>query len=683
MSFQLDPFQLQAIEWIEKEHSLLVSAPTGSGKTLIAEKAVEKALSRGEQVIYTAPIKALSNQKFRDFQERFGKETVGILTGDVSINREAPLLIMTTEIYRNSLFEDSERIQKIGWVIFDEVHYLDDAQRGTVWEEALLFTPPEVRILALSATIPNVQELAEWIRQIHQRPIAVIEETHRPVPLHFLFQCQGKILTNTKSLRKEGYLQRDNWQLSMRERRRGFQPPRARPNRLHDILKHLINGDQLPAIYFAFGRKRTATLAWEVAHFDLLREAERREVRSLYDALLARYDLAGDKTAEEIRPLIEQGIAYHHAGMLPTLKEVIERLFTSRLIKLIFTTETFALGINMPARSVVFDELEKFYGTGFKPLTTRDFFQMAGRAGRRGMDPEGFVYCRIHPNDIPFPEVERILYGKPEPVRSQLNATYATLLNLYRTLGHRLLEIYPRSFHFFQSSKRKREEGLELLKNKLALLQEMGYITDAGTTGTQGTSNSPSKNSTVNWTSPGNPLSKENRCQGTLTVKGEFAASIFGFELLLTEMYTDGALEQLDEAKLNVFLAGLIFEPRKNDEAPRLGKDHGELLKMTQHYHRMVFKWESNFRVTPHTKPPYFHLARPIEAWTQGKDFEKICQLTSEDEGSLVRYIRMVIQLLREIANAPHASEGLKAKARRARAMIDRDVVDAEKQLRI
>jgi len=654
-SFQLDPFQLQAIEWIEKEHSLLVSAPTGSGKTLIAERAVEKALARGEQVIYTAPIKALSNQKFRDFQEHFGKETVGILTGDVSINSGAPLLIMTTEIYRNCLFENAERIQKIGWVIFDEVHYLDDAQRGTVWEEALLFTPPEIRILALSATIPNVQELADWIRQIHQRPIAVIEETHRPVPLHFLFQCQGKILTNTKSLRKEGYLQRDNWQFSMRERRRGFQPPRARPNRLHDILKHLIEGDQLPAIYFAFGRKRTATLAWEVAHFDLLREAERRQVRALYEELLARYDLAGDKTAEEIRPLIEQGIAYHHAGMLPTLKEVIERLFTSRLIKLIFTTETFALGINMPARTVVFDELEKFYGTGFKPLTTRDFFQMAGRAGRRGMDPEGFVYCRIHPNDIPFPEVERILYGKPEPVRSQLNATYATLLNLYRTLGHKLLEIYPRSFHFFQSSKRKRDEGLDLLKNKLALLLEMGYITDQGTA----------------------------EAQDMLTVKGEFAASIFGFELLLTEMYTDGALEQLDEAKLNVFLAGLIFEPRKNDEAPRLSKDHGELLKMTQHYHRMVFKWESNFRVTPHTKPPYFHLARPIEAWTQGKDFEKICQLTSEDEGSLVRYIRMVIQLLREIANAPYASEGLKAKARRARTLIDRDVVDAEKQLRV
>lgn len=648
MTFQLDPFQLKAIEWIEKEHSLFVSAPTGAGKTLIAENAVDKALSRGEQVIYTAPIKALSNQKFRDFQTRFGQDNVGILTGDVSINADAPILIMTTEIYRNSLFENTERIKKIGWVIFDEVHYLDDVERGTVWEEALLFTPPEIRILALSATIPNVQELASWIQSIHQRSIAVIEETHRPVPLHFLFQCQGKIFTNTKSLRKEGYLQRDNWQLTPREKRRGFRPPRAKPNRLNDLVDGLMNRDQLPAIYFAFGRKRTALLAWEIAHFNFLSGKERHEVCELFEELLKRYDLAGEKSAEEMRPLIEQGIAYHHAGMLPTLKEIIERLFTSRLIKLIFTTETFALGINMPARTVIFDELEKFYGTGFRPLSTRDFFQMAGRAGRRGMDAEGFVYCRIHPNDIAFSEVERILYGKPEPVLSQFNATYATLLNLYKMLGHKLLEIYPRSFHYFQSSKRKREKGLELLQNKIALLQEIGYLTDQG-----------------------------------LTNKGEFAASIFGFELLLTEMYTDGAMEKFDEAQLNVFLAGLIFEPRKGDEPPRLGKDHGELLKLTQHYHRMIYKWESNFRITPLTKPPHFHLARAVEAWTNGQSFEKICQLTPEDEGSLVRYLRMVIQLLREIAHAPYASESLKNKARHARELIDRDVVDAEKQLRI
>ncbi|HNX68075.1 MAG TPA: DEAD/DEAH box helicase [Candidatus Omnitrophota bacterium] len=648
MTFQLDPFQQEAIAWIEKETSLLISAPTGSGKTLIAEAAVEKALARGEEVIYTAPIKALSNQKFRDFQTRFGPEKVGILTGDVSINSAAPIVIMTTEIYRNSLFENTGRIRRVGWVIFDEVHYMDDPERGTVWEEALLFTPPEIRLLALSATIPNVRELAQWIQQIHQRPIQVIEESHRPVPLHFLFQCQGQFFTNTKSLRKEGYLQRDNWQLSQREKRRGFQAPRARPNRLFNLLDHLIREDQLPALYFAFSRKRTAALAWEIAHYDLLRPKEREQVQVLYEELLQRYDMVGERSAEEMRPLIEQGIAFHHAGMLPTLKEIIERLFTSKLIKLIFTTETFALGINMPARTVVFDELEKFYGTGFKALTTRDFYQMAGRAGRRGIDTEGFVYCRVHPNDIPFPEVQRVLYGTPEPVRSQFNAAYATLLNLYRDLGEGLLDIYPRSFHYFQSSARGRDEGFDLIRGKLSLLKEMGYVSD-----------------------------------GKLSAKGEFAASVFGYELLLSEMYTDGTLEKLDESQLNVFLAGLIFEPRKGDEPPRLAKHHEDLLKTTQHYHRMIHKWESNFRVRPYTKPPHFHLAKAVDAWTRGQPFDKVRQLISEDEGSLVRYLRMVIQLLRELAHAPHASESFKTKARKARELIDRDVVDAEKQLRV
>ncbi len=649
MEFRLDSFQQQAVEWIDKDHSLLISAPTGSGKTLIAEKAIEKALSRGASVIYTAPIKALSNQKFRDFQARFGPDKVGILTGDVSINAGAPLLIMTTEIYRNSLFENSERIKRTHWVIFDEVHYMDDYERGTVWEEAILFTPPEIRILALSATIPNVRELATWMQTAHDRPVAVIEETKRPVPLHFFYQCQGHFFTNLKSLRKDGYYSRDNWELSPRERRRGFRQMRAKPNRLSELLDHLIREDRLPAIYFAFSRKRTAHLAWEIAHYDLLSKNERSRVTELFDELCKKYDLAEERSAQDIRPLVEQGIAYHHAGMLPTLKEVIERLFTSRLIKLIFTTETFALGINMPARTVIFDELEKFYGTGFRALTTRDFYQMAGRAGRRGMDKEGFVYCRILPHDIPFPQVERIIFGKPEPVRSQFNAAYATILNLYRDLGDELLEIYPKSFHYFQSSRRMRDDGFDLIRNKLNLLKDLRYIED-----------------------------------GKLTGKGEFASSIFGYELLLTEMYQDKVFEGFDEARLNVFLMGLIFEPRKGiDEPPKLSHQNEKLLKLIQHYHRLIHKKEQTFRIRPYTKPPHFHLAKAVEAWTRGEPFDKVARDTTEDEGTLVRYFRMVTQLLREIMHAPHASEDLRKKAAKARGLIDRDVVDAEKQLRV
>ncbi len=647
MAFQLDPFQQKAIEWIDQEHSVLVSAPTGAGKTLIAESAIEKALARQESVIYTAPIKALSNQKYRDFRARYG-ERVGILTGDVSLNPEAPIVVMTTEIYRNSLFENLERIAKVGWVIFDEVHYLDDPERGTVWEEALLFTPPEIRILALSATVPNVRELAEWIRSVHGRPIAVVEEVHRPVPLEFLFQCQGKILNQMNRLRQEGYLHRDDWRLTSRERRRGWRPMRAKPNRLDPLLRHLVEKERLPAIYFIFGRRRAEILAGEAAQFDFLSEGERKEIGSLYDRLLTRHDLVHEKSAQDLLPLIERGIAYHHAGMLPTLKEVVEQLFTSRLIKLIFTTETFALGINMPARSVIFDELEKFYGTRFRNLKTRDFYQMAGRAGRRGMDERGTVYVRIHPHDIPYPEVERILYGKNEPIRSQFNAAYATLLNLYRDFGPSLCDVYPRSFHYFQSSRKRREEAADLIERKLALLEEMGYLKKEG-----------------------------------LPLKGEFAASLFGYELLLSEMQEAGFLDELDEFRLLVLLSGLVFEPRKGAPPPPLSHAHERLLKAAEHYSALIHRRESKLRIFPYTKPPHFHLAPAIEAWARGETFEKLSRLTPTDEGELVRYFRMVIQLLRELLSAPHASERLRRTAQRARVLINRDIVDAERQLRI
>lgn len=647
MPFTLDPFQQKAIEWIEKEHSVLVSAPTGAGKTVIAEAAIEKALSRNEEVIYTAPIKALSNQKYRDFRALYG-ERVGILTGDVSLNPDAPILIMTTEIYRNSLFEDLGRVKKVGWVIFDEIHYLNDPERGTVWEEALLFTPAEIRILALSATCPNIQELADWIRSIHDRPIAVVEESHRPVPLGFIFQCQGQFFDDPSRLRHLGYFNRENWRLSQRERRRGVRPLRARPNRLDTLLKELEKKKHFPAIYFVFGRRRAESLSWEAVQFDFLGEPERKEILGLYETLLERYDLRNEKSAQEMRPLIEHGIAYHHAGMLPTLKEIIEQLFTSRLIKLIFTTETFALGINMPARSVIFDELEKFYGAGFRHLTTRDFYQMAGRAGRRGMDERGFVYIRVHPQDIAYPEVQRILYGKTEPMQSQFNAAYATLLNLYRDFGRKLIDIYPRSFHYYQSSAKGRREGFDLIERKLSLLRELGHFTEAG-----------------------------------LTPKGEFAGSLFGYELLLSEMHADGVLEGLDEFDLAALLSGLIFEPRKGNVLPRLSRQNERLLKGAEHYSSLIHRWERKFNIFPYTKHPHFHLAPAIEAWARGETFDKLFRLTTADEGELVRYFRMVNQLLRELLHAPHTSPKLCETVRRARQLIDRDVIDAEKQLRV
>ncbi|MBU4311435.1 MAG: DEAD/DEAH box helicase, partial [Candidatus Omnitrophica bacterium] len=365
-----DAFQKRSIDYIKDGQSVIVSAPTGAGKTVIAEYIILDCLKKGEKVIYTAPIKALSNQKFRDFQVNF-PDKIGILTGDVSINPKAPVLIMTTEIFRNKVLEEGSNVGDYSWIIFDEVHYLDDYERGTVWEESLIFLPPHMKMLALSATIPNIDELAAWLESIHKLPLKTVKEAKRPVPLHFFYQTQGQVIDNLHSVKSIAY---------KKDAHRYHGPRYARhkhfkPNRADLLIKNLHEDNKLPCIYFSFGRRRCEYLANEMIKFDFLNREEKVNIIDLYNKLCEKFELSNDKSAQMLIPLIERGIAYHHAGMLPTLKEVVERLFTSRLIKIIFTTETFALGINMPARTVIFDELRKFYGKYFATLKTRDFYQ--------------------------------------------------------------------------------------------------------------------------------------------------------------------------------------------------------------------------------------------------------------------------------------------------------------------
>ncbi len=652
-----DPFQQKALTAIDAEKSVLVSAPTGAGKTAIAEYAIVKALARRQRVVYTAPIKALSNQKYRDFSLLY-PDQVGLLTGDVTLNPDAPLLIMTTEIYRNQLFEDPARLSNTFWVIFDEVHYLDDPERGTVWEEAMMFSPEHVRFIALSATAPNIEELAEWIRRVLGHPLEVILEKNRPVPLRHYFQCQGRIFKDTIALKKEGYLHREVWPSGHRffdqgrKRRsfgRGHPPfPSAKPNRTDELVRYLSQNGQLPCLYFSFGRRRTEELAWEMLRFDFLSQDEKERVAALYRDLCGRFDLLNEPSALDMRRLVERGIAFHHAGMLPTLKEVIERLFTSRLIKLIFTTETFALGINMPAKSVAFDEMRKFDGQRFGFLSTRDYFQMAGRAGRRGIDAEGYVYSKVNPHDLPLPVLLRIVYGRPEPIESQFNSCYATLLNLYATHGDKLLEFYPKSFHYFQSGKKDRQRSVSLLERKIELLKVLGHI--------------------------GN---------NALTSKGSFACWMYGYELVLSEMLENGSLETLNETKLAVLLCALVYEPRRKDADEALPSHLKEVEKKALGPLKIIASKEAAFQVFPKTKRPCFNLARATEAWVQGCYFSDLGRYSDVDEGELIRYFRMVIQLLRQLKNAPLVSDRLKKTASGAMQKINRGLVDAEKQLRV
>lgn len=505
---QYDRFQKEAIEHINQGNSVIVSAPTGAGKTVIAEHVITECLKDNRGVIYTAPIKALSNQKYRDFQGLYGNR-IGILTGDVSINPDAPVLIMTTEIFHNKALEEPESLKNYTWIIFDEVHYIDDEERGTIWEESIMFLPEHMKMLCLSATVPNISELSRWIESVHKTDFKQVIETERPVPLHFFFQCQNEVLDRLKKLHQSGYKKQISYSYHGKRR---FAHTFFKANRLQSLLHYLQQKDALPCIYFAFGRRRCEELALELYSFNFLTSEEQKQISLMYEELCERFDLKKELSAERLSSLIKRGVAYHHAGMLPTLKEVIERLFTSRLLKVIFTTETFALGINMPARTVIFDQLRKFYGRYHSNLKTRDFYQMAGRAGRRGMDKEGYVYCRINPRWIQFEEVKRILYGKPERITSKFNSSYATLLHLYAKHQEELYQIYPLTLHYFQEKPRRRKGAQEMLRSKVSLLKELGYIQNE-----------------------------------KLTAKGNFASALYGYELPMAEIYAQNILEQLNQ----------------------------------------------------------------------------------------------------------------------------------------
>lgn len=657
--FPYDPFQAKAIEAILSGVSVFVAAPTGAGKTVIAEVAVEEALKSGGMAIYTAPVKALSNQKFRDFHAKYG-EKVGILTGDVTLNPDAPLLIMTTEIYRNSLFEGGERFQQCRWVIFDEVHYLDDPERGTVWEEALLLTPRETEILALSATIPNALQLAAWIERIHGRPVQVVQESHRPTPLRFVYQCQNELYTDLAQLKSQGYRGLDlpggnrGPVYRMRGRRPGWRQhhePRGKPNRADQLVRRIAKHGHLPCLYFAFSRKRVEELAWEFAALGLADEETKRKLLTKFDELCRRYEITHERSAAAMRELVAQGVAYHHAGLLPTLKEVVEVLFTSRLIQVIVTTETFALGINMPARSVVLDTLLKRSDGPRQLMRVRELSQMAGRAGRRGLDDVGFVYLRVNPWETSHSQLTNLVHGKPEEVSSRFNLTYATVLNLYSHFQQELLPFYQKTLHAHQSTTVQQREAYSLIERKLKLLQFLGYV---------------------------NPPGQKDR----LSAKGKFAVQIYGYELFLSELFEIGLLDKLSLTDLGILLLAMVYEPRRFGPPVHITRHVRDLAERAVEILDRIHNEERRLRIYPLTKGPSFQLSAAVERWVGGASFDKVVEIANVAEGELIRYFRMTVQLCRALEQSRAASPSLKAKAVTLLHRINRDQVDAEAELR-
>jgi len=536
--FELDTFQKEAVYHLENGDSVFVAAHTSAGKTVVAEYAIALAARHMTKAIYTSPIKALSNQKFRDFRLEF--QDVGILTGDIQINAEASCLIMTTEILRSMLYRGADLIRDVEYVIFDEVHYVNDLERGVVWEEVIIMLPEHVTLILLSATVPNTYEFASWVGRTKKKDIYVISTPKRPVPLeHYLWadKSMHKIVDADKKFLDKGWKEA-NLAMSGRDKnnlvietngaasqrngtnarggrgqpphggsQRGSQPRggsqqrgRGQPSRgigniartgrgggrtsaaqdrniwVH-LVQHLKKQNLLPACIFVFSKKRCEQNADALSKLDFCTASEKSAIHMIVERSIARLK-PDDRILPQIRrvrELLSRGIAVHHGGLLPIVKEVVEILFAKTLVKVLFATETFAMGLNLPTRTVAFSGYRKHDGRAFRDLVPGEYTQMAGRAGRRGIDSVGSVIIVNSNSDEapPAATLKQMILGDPTKLRSQFRLTYNMILNLLRVEALKIEEMIKRSFseNATQALLPEQEKQVKLSQSDLAKIK--------------------------------------------------------------------------------------------------------------------------------------------------------------------------------------------------------------------
>jgi len=415
------------------------------------------------------------------------------------------------------------------------------------------------------------------------------------------------------------------------------------------LIDYLEKRHLLPCIYFCFSRMDCERLAEANARRDLLEPEERRRMLALFDELADRYEVSTAYDTVQIRSLAAQGVLYHHAGMLPIDKEIVERLFTTGLVKLLFATETFSLGVNMPARTVCFHSLTKYDGIEFGRILAREYWQMAGRAGRQGIDDKGWVFSLLDETRISYGDLEHLQSGRIEPVKSRFNLSYSGILNLYRKVGDEVVDAWERSFARFQQGRKKRGgRRAAQIRARLRVLEHRHYLTADG-----------------------------------LTRRGKLCAQINGYEIAVTEAYEQGWLLRCNAVQLAMVFASMIYEARRHDSsAPPTRSLKGIAAPFTAHMQDFQAE-EIAQRVETPVRPPDFGVAGPVQAWAEGKDFERVLALTTLAPGDLVRILRMTIQVLRQTAHALPVGDPSIALLHEAKERIDRDLVDAKRQLEL
>ena len=628
--FTLDDFQEKAIKAIQSEKTVVVSAATGTGKTLIAEYMIDQCLRKlNKHVIYTAPIKALSNQKYRDFVNQYGLETVGLLTGDVAINPHAPVLIMTTEIYRNMLLSDDPIILNVAYVIFVYIHFMNDPERGTAWEEAILFSPASTRFLCLSATIPNVKEFSSWMQTLKDHPVETVHYATRAVPLsHYVFDAHRGLIERSEL---PSYM---NWLHKKKKRKKSKRFPSVSAG---SVVMHVK--DKLPALVFSFSRRQCEREAVRLGkRSDFIKEEQvRSRILHAFRKKLSS-EIQELESSKSLLIALSKGIGFHHAGLLPQQRELVEELFSERLIQVLFATETFSVGVNMPARTVILNGLRKFDGKRFRPLRSKEYFQMAGRAGRRGIDDAGFVIT-IPDQPQLVEKLYQISEADKEPILSQFQLSFNTVLNMLMLFSEDEINVLLRKNFYVYHRKHQQHRQVRMktsFTRKRKRLMKMGYIAK----------------------------------DGTITDKGLFASHIYYHELLISELFASGFYERFSELELLQIIAAIVYEPKAND--------HFSFKGVHKKYKQLTHRLNENQYVYHHlNKLSLKRMMAIVETWAMGGSFSMVLELTNYQEGDVVRLFRRMIDMIQQVLHAS-ADEQLRDKLGECRQIIDHGLVSVE-----
>jgi superfamily II RNA helicase len=654
LGFHLDPFQLDALDALDAGRSVLVSAPTGSGKTVVADYAVAQALEAGRRAFYTTPLKALSNQKFGDLTAAHGPDRVGLLTGDVTHQPDAPVVVMTTEVLRNMIFTDSHQLAGLGLVVLDEVHYLQDPYRGSVWEEVIILTPPEVVFVCLSATVSNAAELGAWLSEV-RGPTDVVVEAHRPIELrhHIAVASRRSRHVELMPLLRDGKLHPECAALDqnlarLARRPGGLRHARVASPRRSELIDALDERAMLPAIVFIFSRA-ACDAAVEQCLSDGMRLTtpdERGEIRRRCE------EHTEGLTDDELRVLrygpwvegLAAGLASHHAGLIPAFREAVEDCFAANLLRVVFATETLALGINMPARTVVIERMTKIREHGRSGLSAGEYAQMTGRAGRRGLDSVGDAVVLWTPH-LALSTVAALATSPAPDLVSSFRPTYNLAVNLVRRYradqAHYLLD---RSFAQFLD-RRHRHALARRLDRALELLDRRGYV---------------------------------DRAAWRVTARGELLAGIYHeCDLLVAEVISRGLLDELEPPDLAAVVSACTFESRPGRGGSPVGPPRALAARFDA-----VFDTSDRLRAEeqsthlPRTRAPDPGFAEAARAWARGRRLEQVLERAAMAPGDFVRNVKQLVDLLRQlslVAPRPDTAD----RARRAAEALQRGVVAA------